>query len=53
MRARIRNGSITVDGLEKMLEKQMQADFGASRDTCRKARDEILSEFVDNSFRDK
>lgn len=33
--------------LEAMLEKTMQSTFGASRDTCRKARSIVLSEIVD------
>jgi hypothetical protein len=31
--------------LSAMSEKQMEAEYGASRDTCRKARKEALSEF--------
>jgi len=31
------------DKLTELREKQLAAEFGASRDTCRKARDEVLS----------
>ncbi|MGZ7868255.1 hypothetical protein ACXR8U_21685 [Methylobacterium radiotolerans] len=34
--------------LRSMKEEAMAVDFGASRDTCRKAREEVLSEIVDD-----
>jgi hypothetical protein len=53
MRARIRDGSLTIDGLGKMLEKNMAETFGVSRDTCRKARRTVLSdrEFIEKYSR--
>jgi len=37
-------GRLTVDQLAAMFEKNMASQYGASRDTCRKARGEALSE---------
>jgi hypothetical protein len=53
MRVRICDGSLSIDGLEKMLEKIMAETFGVSRDTCRKARQVVLSdqEFVEKYSR--
>jgi hypothetical protein len=53
MRARIRDGSLSIDGLDKMLEKNMANTFRVSRDTCRKARQAVLSdrEFVEKHSR--
>jgi hypothetical protein len=39
-------GRLTKAELERMLEKVMEKKYGASRDTCRKARDDALSEFT-------
>ena len=36
-----------------MLEKDLAQTYGVSRDTARKARNDVLSEFVENSIRDK
>lgn len=38
---------LPLDILENMGEKEMEEKFQASRDTCRKARTEVVSEFVD------
>jgi hypothetical protein len=38
---------LTVPNLETMLEKEMEARYSVSRDTARRARDAVLSEFVD------
>jgi hypothetical protein len=55
MRAGIRAGKFTTEALEDMLEKEMAHAFRASRDTCRKARNELLSELklVGQPIRDK
>jgi hypothetical protein len=45
MRLDINEGRRTPKSLEAMLEKEMEAQYGASRDTCRKARRKVLSEF--------
>ena len=42
----IREGKWTLKSLQKMPEKQMEETFKASRDTCRKARNELESKFV-------
>jgi hypothetical protein len=44
MREDIRLGRETPDGLRDMLEKDLAANYGVSRDTARKARDAVLSE---------
>ena len=44
MTADIRRGQKTPDGLRDMLEKELAAGYGVSRDTARKARDAVLSE---------
>jgi hypothetical protein len=49
MRTEIANGQQTVAGLRDMLEKNLASHYGVSRDTARKARNEVLSEFVENS----
>ena len=55
MRSKIKEGTITRGRLNEMLEKELKAEFGASRSTCREARNAILSEsgFVGNSIPDK
>jgi hypothetical protein len=35
-----------IDDLRSMTEEVMATTFGASRDTCRRARNEVLSEFI-------
>ena len=42
-----------MDDLKSMTEEAMAATFGASRDTCRRARREVLSLFVEKSNSDK
>jgi Bacterial regulatory proteins, gntR family len=44
MREDIRLGRQTPVGLRDMLEKDLVADYGVSRETARKARDAVLSE---------
>jgi Bacterial regulatory proteins, gntR family len=44
MREDIRLGQKTPDGLRDMLEKELAAGYGVSRDTARRARDAVLSE---------
>ena len=44
---------ITMGKLRDMPEEALVAEYGASRDTVRKVRNKILSEFVDNSNSDK
>ena len=44
MRNHIRQGQLTVAQLEGMLEKDLAANYGVSRDTARKARNTVLSE---------
>jgi hypothetical protein len=46
METGIREGKWTLESLRKMPEKQMEETFRASRDTCRKARNELESKFV-------
>lgn len=45
MRDELRAGQVTVAALRSMLEKVMEGRYRASRDSCRKARNEVLSEF--------
>lgn len=45
MRLDIKRSRETPKSLSAMLEKQMVAQYGASRDSCRKARRKVLSEF--------
>ncbi len=52
MRNDIRQGRRTVAELSNMLEKDLAAEYGVSRDTARKAR-KAVSEFVENSILDK
>ncbi len=44
MRQDILSGQLTTATLENMLEKNLAAHYGVSRDTARKARDAVLSE---------
>jgi hypothetical protein len=44
MEGDIKEGRHTPESLAKMREKQMEATYGASRDSCRKARKKVLSE---------
>jgi hypothetical protein len=44
MREDVRLGRKAPDGLRDMLEKDLAANYGVSRDTARKARDAVLSE---------
>ena len=48
MRRDIRDGRHTTASLDDALEKNLATDYGVSRDTARKARTAVLSEFVDN-----
>jgi hypothetical protein len=43
MRAGLVRGEITRERLEAMLEKELASQYGASRDTCRKARNAVLA----------
>jgi Bacterial regulatory proteins, gntR family len=51
MKNDIRTGPLTVADLNKMLEKDLAAEYGVSRDTARKARKAVL--VVENSILDK
>jgi hypothetical protein len=53
MRAEIREGRRTRDGLRDMLEKNFEPTYNASRTTVRAARNAVLSENVENSIPDK
>jgi DNA-binding GntR family transcriptional regulator len=46
MRQEILSGSITPIQLGSMLEKNLSQRYGVSRDTARKARNGVLSEFA-------
>jgi hypothetical protein len=48
MRNDIQQGRLTLAGLKDMLEKDLEANYGVSRDTARKARRAVLSEFGEN-----
>jgi hypothetical protein len=48
MRADLRQGRRTVPELKNMLEKNLASTYGVSRDTARKARNAVLSEFGEN-----
>jgi hypothetical protein len=43
MRAQLASGAITRERLRAMLEKELKCQYGASRDTCRKARNSVLA----------
>jgi hypothetical protein len=45
MMSDIQAGVLSIEKLSTMLEKQLVADYPAGRDTCRKARDDVLSQF--------
>jgi 7-cyano-7-deazaguanine synthase in queuosine biosynthesis len=49
MRREIRDGRQTTEGLRTMLERNLATTYGVSRDTARKARITVLSEFVEHS----
>jgi DNA-binding GntR family transcriptional regulator len=53
MRADIQAGNRTVAELQGLLQKELAAIYNASRDTVRKALRAIVSEFGENSIRDK
>jgi len=53
MRNDIGQGRRTPAELSSMQEKELAAEYGVSRDTARKARKAVLSEFVENSISDK
>jgi hypothetical protein len=53
MRSDLREGSRTETGLRNMLEKELEAAYGVSRNTARKARNAVLLESGGNSKRDK
>jgi hypothetical protein len=46
MRRDIKEGRHTPESLANMLEKRMEAEYSASRDSCRKARNKVLSEII-------
>jgi hypothetical protein len=48
MRSDIQEGRCTASGLKDMLEKALSDKYGVSRDTARRARKAVLSEFGDN-----
>jgi DNA-binding GntR family transcriptional regulator len=48
MRDDIQQGRRTVAELKSMLEKHLVGTYGFSRDTVRKARNAVLSEFGEN-----
>jgi hypothetical protein len=49
MRKDISDGRLTLQRLKEMKEEELTAAYGGSRDTCRRARKVVLSEFVENS----
>jgi hypothetical protein len=53
MRDDIKHGRSTLAQLQDTLEKNLAANYGASRDTVRKARSAVVSEFVGKLFSDK
>jgi hypothetical protein len=48
MRGDLQQGRLTLAELKNMLEKELAADYGVSRDTARKARNAVLAEFDEN-----
>lgn len=53
MKTDLRRGRYTVAGLQETIEKELAATYGVSRDTVRKARNAVVSEFAENPVRDK
>jgi hypothetical protein len=53
MKRDIAEGRQTVSSLNAMLEKELEHIYGVSRDTVRRARNAVLSEYVENSNSDK
>jgi DNA-binding GntR family transcriptional regulator len=53
MRRDISQGQYSTTDLQNMLEKDLAAKYGVSRDTARKARDAVVPKIVDNSILDK
>ena len=49
----IRRGQLTANKLREMLEKELAATYGVSRETARKARDAVMSEIALNAIVDK
>ncbi len=48
MRADIRSGKFTIEALTSFTEVSLESEYSASRDTARRARNEVLSEFVED-----
>jgi DNA-binding GntR family transcriptional regulator len=46
MREEIQQGRLTIAQLQGKVEKDLASKYGVSRDTARKARKSVLSEFV-------
>lgn len=53
MNAEISTGMLTIAGLKDMKEEAMKARWGASRKTCRAARDQIIAKLGQTGTRDK
>jgi DNA-binding GntR family transcriptional regulator len=53
MRSDIREGRHTLADLQEMLEKNLAGTYGASRDTVRKALNQVVSEYSAESIPDK
>ena len=51
MRTDIEEGRRSVSEIQNMLEKRLSEIYGVSRDTARRARNAVLSEFSDNNLR--
>jgi DNA-binding GntR family transcriptional regulator len=50
MRDDIQRGRLTIANLESMLEKNLAAKYGVSRETARKARLAVMSELNSRQF---
>jgi DNA-binding GntR family transcriptional regulator len=50
MRNDIQRGQLTLANLDNMLEKNLGAKYGVSRDTARRARIAVVSEFNSRQF---